>query len=165
MKHTSLRRLGAVAVSAALALGVTVTGTSPAHAGAPQDQATRWLIHQLTDDVIHNDEFDFDDYGLTADVGFALAAIGDHERTVRDIGKALAKHVDSWTTGADFGSNDVYAGSTAKALAFAQVAGKNPKKFGGTNLVKQLNRRVLMSGPVGRMKDKSSSGELTNTIG
>ena len=35
------------------------------------------------------------------------------ECTVRDIRKALARNVDSWTTGANFGSNDVYAGPTA----------------------------------------------------
>ena len=165
MKHMSLRRLGAIVVSTALAVGVTITGTSPAQAGAPQDQATRWLATQLSNGVVHNDEFDFDDYGLTADVGFALHSAGDHERTVRDIRKALAKNVRSWTTGADFGSDDVYAGSTAKALVFAQISAGNPRDFGGTNLVKQLNRLVLMDGPVGRIKDRSSSGDFANTIG
>ena len=165
MKHTSLRRFGALVASTALAVGLTITGAAPAHAGAPEDQAARWLAKQLTNGVVHNDAFGFDDYGLTADVGFALDAIGDREQTVRDIRKALAKNVDSWTTGADFGSNDVYAGPTAKALVFAQVSGANARKFGGTNLVKQLNRRVLMEAPVGRIKDKSTSGDFANSIG
>jgi hypothetical protein len=166
MKHTSLRRLGAVAVSVALAVGATITGASPAQAGAPQDQATRWLAKQLTDGVVHNDDFGFDDYGLTADVGFALAAIGDHEATVKDIRHALAKHVQSWTTGADFGTSDVYAGPTAKAVVFAEVAGKNPDSFGGVDLIKQLSRRVSNEEPiVGRIEDKSTSGDFANTIG
>jgi hypothetical protein len=166
MKYTSMRRLGAIAVSVALAAGLTITGTSPAQAGAPEDQATRWLAKQLNDGVVHNDEFDFDDYGLTADVGLALAAIGDHERTVRDIRKALAKHVRSWTTGADFGTSDVYAGATAKAVVFSEVSGKNPDSFGGVDLIKQLSRLVSNEAPiVGRLEDKSTSGDFANTIG
>ena len=42
----------------------------------PTTSAPHWLGRQLTDGLVHNDQFDFDDYGLTVDVGFALAAIG-----------------------------------------------------------------------------------------
>jgi len=165
MLHVSLRRFGALAASATLAIGVALT-PGPAYAGAPQDQAARWLVKQLTNGVVHNDAFDFDDYGLTADVGFALAALGDRESTVRDIRKALARNVDSWTTGADFGSSDVYAGPTAKAVVFAQVADGNPRKFGGVDLVKRLQRRVSNDAPiVGRLEDKSTAGDFANTIG
>lgn len=165
MKNLSWRRYAAIAASAALTVGLTLTPT-PAQAGAPWDASARWLTKQLTDGVVHNDAFDFDDYGLTADVGFALIALGDRERTVRDIRRALARNVESWTTGVDFGGNDVFAGSTAKALVFAQASGGNPRSFGGVDLVKQTSRRVSNDEPIiGRLEDKSSSGDFANTIG
>jgi hypothetical protein len=95
-----------------------MTLSAPAQA-APEDQSARWLTGELTNGLIHNDQYGFDDYGLTADTAFALSAIGGAGDTLRVIRKALAKRVDSWTTGVDFGSPDVYAGSTAKAVVLA----------------------------------------------
>ena len=89
-------------------------------------------------DRVHNDQYDFDDYGLTADTGFALAPIEGRSPALRTLRKSLGKHVASWTTGVDFGSADVYAGSTAKALVFAQTTGSDRRSFGGVNLAKQL---------------------------
>src|SRR5262245_42337750 len=162
------RRLGAVLVAGALAIGLVAAGPSASAAKKPvnPDSSANWLSKQLTKGLVHNDQFDFDDYGLTADVGFALAAVDGNSKSLRKVSKALAKHVDSWTTGVDFGSSDVFAGSTAKALVFAQTVGKNPKKFGGTNLVKQLKALVGASGPTkGRIHDASTSGDFANTIG
>ena len=125
--------------AAVLAAGTMVlTMAGPAQA-APDDASARWLTRQLTDGLIHNDQFgdfEFDDYGLTADTAFALAAIGGQPGAVRDIRTALARHVDSWTTGVDFGSTDVFAGSTAKAVVLAQTTGADPRAFGGVNLVR-----------------------------
>lgn len=154
-----------VAVAAA-GVVVATTLTAPAQA-APADRADRWLQRQLTDGVIHNAQYDFDDYGLTADVGIALDALGKR-RAVRRIARALDDHVDSWTTGADYGSpDDVYAGSVAKALVFAQSAQRNPHRFGGVDLVDRLEERVSSTKPyVGRIEDASGSGQdYANTIG
>ena len=92
----------------------------------------------------HNDQFDdFDDYGLTADVALGLAAIGGHGPASRQISDALAAEVDSYTTGADFGApDDVYAGSSPRLTVLAQVAGDDPRAFGGVDLVQRLNGRV-----------------------
>ncbi|HET6939611.1 MAG TPA: hypothetical protein VFI19_13435 [Nocardioides sp.] len=168
MSSSITRRLGAVLVAGALASGLVAAGPSASAAPKPVDPDTSatWLSTQLTGGVVHNDQFDFDDYGLTADVGFALAALEGDSPTLRKLTKALAKHVDSWTTGVDFGGSDVFAGSTAKALVFAQTVGENPKKFGGTNLVKQLSALVSTAGPTkGRIQDVSTSGDFANTIG
>jgi hypothetical protein len=166
ISRSLVRRLSAVL--AALALGLVAAGPSASAAGgsvSPDTSAT-WLSKQLTHGVVHNDQYDFDDYGLTADIGFALAAIQGDSRTLRKVSTALSKHVDSWTTGADFGSSDVYAGPTAKALVFAQTVGLNARDFGGTNLVEQLRRLVSRSGATkGRIQDASSSGDFANTIG
>ena len=144
MSSSIARRLGAVLAAGALATGLVAAGPSADAAAKPVNPraSATWLSSQLTQGVVHNDQFDFDDYGLTADVGFALAALQGDSPSLRKLTKALAKHVGSWTTGVDFGSSDVYAGSTAKALVFAQTVGSNPKKFGGTNLVKQLSALV-----------------------
>ena len=151
------------AVLAAGTLVVTMAG--PAQA-APDDASARWLTRQLTGGLIHNDQFEFDDYGLTADTAFALAAIGGQPGAVRDIRTALAQHVDSWTTGVDFGSTDVFAGSTAKAVVLAQTTGADPRAFGGVNLVARLANRVSATAPtVGRIQDKTAGQDFANTIG
>jgi hypothetical protein len=168
MSSSIARRLGGVLLAGALATGLVVAGPSATAAPRPvdPDASATWLSKQLSGGLVHNDQFDFDDFGLTADVGFALAALEGNSPALRTITKALSKNVDSWTTGVDFGGSDVFAGSTAKALVFAETVGANPKKFGGTNLVKQLRALVSASGPTkGRIQDLSTSGDFANTIG
>ena len=79
----SARRWTAVLASAVLALGLVATGPSASAARKPVKPETSadWLADQLTNGVVHNDQFSFDDYGLTADVGFALAALEGHVAT------------------------------------------------------------------------------------
>lgn len=158
-------RLVVALTSGALALGLSVGATGAASA-ASADRAGDWLEKQLTGGLIHNDAYDFDDYGLTADTGMALVAVGGHRKAVKQTTRALADHVDSWTTGADFGSGDVYAGSVAKALVFAQTAGVDPKNFGGVDLVKRLGARISSEkGTVGRLQDKTADTDYANTLG
>lgn len=164
MNLTFVRRIGALTIAGALALTGTVVSAGAAPA-APEDLSARWLTKQLDGGLVHNEQFDFDDYGLTADVGLALVAIQGRKGAATAVANALSRHVESWTTGVDFGSSDVYAGSTAKALVFAQAVGRNPRSFGGVDLVSQLNRRVSMAKPtVGRLQDKAST-DYANTIG
>jgi hypothetical protein len=168
MSSSIAYRFGAALLAGALTAGLLAAGPSASAAPKPADPhaSATWLSKQLTNGVVHNAQFDFDDYGLTADVGFALAALEGNSPTLRKLTKTLAKRVDSWTTGVDFGGSDVFAGSTAKALVFAQTVGENPKKFGGTNLVKQLTALVSTAGPTkGRIHDVSTSGDFANTIG
>ncbi|MEJ7834531.1 MAG: prenyltransferase/squalene oxidase repeat-containing protein [Nocardioides sp.] len=148
-----------------IAGALIVTAVPSAAYAAPDDLSGNWLERQLTDGLIHNDQFDFDDYGLTADTALALAAIGGRRGTVREIRTALAQRVDSWTTGVDFGSDDVYAGSTAKAVVVAQTTGADPRGFGNVDLVRRLNDRVSSTTPiVGRIEDRSET-DFANTIG
>jgi len=163
MRHLISRVLRPVAVLATGAV-IATTLTAPAVA-APVDRSAGWLERQLTDGLVHNDQYDFDDYGLSADIAIALDAIGGNRRTVSEIVGALAENVDSWTTGVDFGSDDVYAGSVAKAVVAAQSAGRNPRRFGGVNLVKRLAARVSDAKPTaGRIED-SGTTDYSNTIG
>ncbi|HEU5038576.1 MAG TPA: hypothetical protein VFT70_16340 [Nocardioides sp.] len=153
-----------VAGALTLALGVAVAPTTPASAAG--GRSGDWLERQLTGGLVHNDVYDFDDYGLTADTGMALAEIGGHRPAVKKIKRALARHVDSWTTGVDFGSSDVYAGSVAKAVVLAQVAGADPTRFGGVDLVDRLEARVSTAdGTVGRLEDGTEGTDYANTLG
>lgn len=152
--------------SAVLAAGTMVVAMAGPAQAAPDDTSARWLTRQLTNGLVHNDQFDFDDYGLTADTAFALKAIGGQATAVGDIRRALAQQVDSWTTGVDFGSTDVFAGSTAKAVVLAETTGADPRAFGGVNLVGRLNKRVSATAPtVGRIQDKTAGQDFANVIG
>jgi hypothetical protein len=157
-----LRRAGtalaASALALALAASVVVGGTTTANAvssSSPAGHGATWLSHQLNrHGLIHNGAFDYDDYGLTIDTTFALKAIGGHPRKVRRARHALSRHVDNYTTGVDFGSTAEFAGADAKLLVLAQRTGGKPRHFGGTNLVRRLNRRVIDAGPsAGRIQD------------
>ncbi len=109
MRHL-LRR---AAVLTAVALTVSTIG-APAQAqrrAAPDRAETSgsWLTRQLTDGVVHNRQFDFDDLGLTIDVAFGLEALGGHRATVREIGRGLSGDVSSYISGDGAGD----PGSTA----------------------------------------------------
>lgn len=165
MSHRLTRGVALVATTATLALVAT---TAPAVAGPAQDQkqAARWLSGQLTDGLVHNDQYDFDDYGLSIDVGLALRAQERKRGTVAAISEALAGAVDSYTTGVDFDSEDVYAGSTAKLASFVVRTGGDPAAFGGVDLVERLEGLVSTEAPTtGRIEDVSTWGDNANTIG
>jgi hypothetical protein len=150
-----LRPVAVVAAGTIMATGLQ----TPVQA-VPADDAAVWLDTQLTDGLVHNDQYDFDDLGLSADVALGLGALGD-TATVGEIVAALAPRVDEWTTYED----DVYAGSVAKAVVVAQTAGQDPRDFGGVDLVQRLQRRVADKGVIeGRIRDKAAV-DYSNTIG
>ena len=153
-------------LSTALAVTLVGPGAAPAQAadGTSKQaaQAAHWLKGQLRHGVIHNGQFDFDDYGLTADTALALKAIGHQGAALDDVRRALARHVDDYTTF----KKDVFSGATAKLLVVAEELGSHPRHFGGVNLVSRLEKRVATDAPIaGRIEDKSSSGDFANTIG
>lgn len=159
------RRAGTAIVVTALAASL-VAGGAPAQAvpaSSPAGQGSTWLAHQLNKNgLIHNAQFNFDDYGLTADTVLGLKAIGGQRTAVTRARKALAAHVDDYTTF----QADRYAGPTAKLLVVAQQTGATARHFGGVNLVKRLTARVATNAPIkGRIQDKSASGDFANSIG
>ena len=83
---------------------------------------------------------------------------------------ALSQHVDSYTTGVDFGSTAEFAGADAKLLVLAQQTGGGARDFGGTNLVSRLNDRVIDAGASqGRIQDvvdlPNAGPDSANVIG
>ena len=86
---------------------------------------------------------------------------------MKAITKAVAKNVGSYTAFPP----SVYAGATAKAAVLALEQGKNPRSFGGVNLVTQLEGRVATAAPItGRIEDAFDpadqfGGDFANVIG
>ena len=138
-----------------------VPATSAARAG------TGWLATQLTSGIVHNDQFDFDDYGLTVDIGISMDEVGGDQALVRQIRQAVGPHVDSYVSGVDYGApDDLYSGSLAKALVFAQVSGADAASYGGYDLVSQVEDRVTSSGPSrGRLTDQLTGADYANSFG
>lgn len=170
MTKTFKRGLTAGAVALAIASAGTLVpaaaATSPTT--SPARHGAHWLATQQAKGLVttYSSFGTLPDYGLTADLGVALKTIGGSHRALAKVEKAFAGHVASYTTGVDYGSSDVYAGATAKALFFAQTTGAKARDFGGLNLVTQLNRRVsTVKGIAGRIQDKSAYGDYANTIG
>lgn len=174
MLHRFGRHRGAhhlVRGAAVLTAAVVTLSTlgAPAEATAPDraDTSATWLSRQLTDGVVHNRQYDFDDLGLTIDVAFGLDAMGGHRATVREIGTALKDNVGSYISGDGAGDpGSTYAGATAKTLVLAQIVGRNPRSFGGVDLVSRLESVVETKAPIrGRIFDVSGFGDFANTIG
>ena len=86
---------------------------------------------------------------------------------MKTITKAVAKNVASYTSFAP----SVYAGPTAKAAVLALSQDKNPRAFGGVDLIKQLEARVATTAPItGRIEDAFDpsdqfGGDFANVIG
>lgn len=171
MSSPSFKRAGAAAVGAAiLAAGLTAVAPTPvAHAEtdpAPLAPGADWLAGQLTNGLIHDPVYDFDDYGATVEAAYTLDAVGAPAEVVADIATALEAGAESYTSPGE----DVWAGSTGKLLSFVTdlAPGESATNFGGLNLVTQLEGRIddAGSGPTaGRISDQSSFGDFSNTFG
>jgi hypothetical protein len=171
---TSVRRTGAALAASALVLSLVSTGgaADAASTTSPAGRAATWSGRQLTKGLVFNPTFGgFNDYGLTLDTGFALKAAGHHKKAVARVRRAMSHHVSDYTTDSSFGFGDVFSGSIAKLLVFAQETGGGARTFGGTNLVKALDARVETSGSTkGRIHDvvdpsNPSGADFANTLG
>jgi hypothetical protein len=165
MKLTS--GLAAVTLAATTLTATTLVTAAPATAAGQSagDRATSagatWLRAQLTDGIVVGefDGFVYDDFGLSADVAFALDAVGGQDATVVAIADAVAPKVTQWYELAP----TVYTGSAAKAIALAQVAGRDATDFGGSDLQAVVEANVAASAPItGRVQN---SGETDWTTG
>lgn len=129
---------------------------APAEAAGTPD-ADAWLAGQLSNGLIHNDQYSFDDYGLTLDVLMALQESGAQKSKQGAIVSAIRSNIKQYVynypnTAA---SDGVYAGSAAKALVAAQGAGNAGTSFGGIDLVSTVENTVEPSGAdKGRLMDR-----------
>jgi hypothetical protein len=150
-----LGRAGALASAAAVTLTTLVATATPAQSHPAGDRAVEagaaWLTGQLTDGLVHNDQFGgFDDYGLSADFAFALEEVGK-DATASAVVDAIEPKSESWVAG---GPGRVYAGSLAKMVSLVQATGQDATAYNGTNQVTRLANLVSSSAPVsGRLED------------
>ncbi|MET8757850.1 prenyltransferase/squalene oxidase repeat-containing protein [Lentzea sp. NPDC004782] len=148
----------------AAALGATLVATAvPASAGTHRvDAAAGWLTRQMADGERMETEFGgvkYPDQGLTIDAVFAFAAA----RTAREHSdRAIAWLAEPDVQGAYLGTNgESYAGAHAKLAVAARVKGKNPRNFGGTDLIAGLK---ALQAPSGRFSDRSQFGDFSNAF-
>ncbi len=180
MIRLALRRTGsAVLGGALLAGGLTAGLVAPAPGAAahgepdplPAANAADWLSDQLVDGALQGSFGP--SWGVTIDGAFAFDAVGGHEADVAAISDALAAHINDYIVqaysfgGVDY-STDV-AGSTAKAAAFADLAGGDPRAFGEKDLIAIVEGMVEDSG---RIEDRATidgqpdpNGDYANVIG
>lgn len=141
-----------------------VTTAAPASAGTAHrvDAAAGWLARQMADGERLETEFGgvkYPDQGLTIDAIFAFAAA----RTADDYSdRAVAWLAKPEISGAYLGTDgESYAGAHAKLAVAARVKGKNPRAFGGIDLIAGL--RALQA-PSGRYSDRSQFGDFSNAF-
>lgn len=134
--------LGQPLLAPAASAATDAPATSAARAG------TGWLATQLTNGVIHNDTYDFDDLGMTMDIGLSMDEVGGDQAMVRQIRSSLSSRVEEYVTGGQYGDPSFrLAGELAKSLVFAQVSGADPRTYGGYDLVAEVEKTVTASGP------------------
>lgn len=170
-------------VAAALVVAPVVALATPGTADAATtrdraDAAAGWLGRRLDADTHLVDTTyggqTYPDYGLTADTVLALdsAKVGRH--AARQATGALRAHVLDYTGGGD--TAELYAGAFAKLLVVAAAQGVDPTAFGASprgDLVANLlslecGTRTRTDCPAtdkGRFSDRSTYGDLSNTIG
>ena len=166
LQSPGLRRAGALVIATAITSSTLLVGAVPAQAHPAGDRAVSagatWLKAQLTDGIVVGqfDTFVYDDFGLSADIAFALNAVGGHDATVVQVADAVAPKVTEWYD--SFGT--IYAGSAAKAIALAQVAGKDATAFGGQDLQAVVEGTVGAAEPiVGRVQNQDEFDYQSNT--
>ncbi|MGH3357677.1 MAG: hypothetical protein ACRDO7_02660, partial [Nocardioidaceae bacterium] len=166
MPRPIMQRMSALGVAAAVAtMGTALAPASYAgDAAAPARRAAHWQAGELTGGLIHNDQFDVDDYGLTIDSLFALDAAKVAPKKRHRIVRALRGNVGSYVGD---GSGGTYAGAVAKMLVAAEAARAKPRAFGGVNLVKRTRSLIDDAGAdKGRLKDDVTGGsDFSNLIG
>ncbi|GGU48792.1 prenyltransferase/squalene oxidase repeat-containing protein [Lentzea flava] len=139
-----------------------VTTAVPAQAGTTHRTAAGWLARQMADGERLETEFGgvkYPDHGLTIDAIFAFAAakVADDysDRAIAWLAKPENKDAYLGIGG------EAYAGAHAKLAVAARVKGKNPKDFGGTDLIAGLK---ALQAPSGRFSDRSQFGDFSNAF-
>jgi hypothetical protein len=99
----------------------------------------------------------YDDLGLLADAVIALDSAGlDSPQAARSTGRLASGYSAYVGSG-----SHVSAGALAKLLVVADLEGRNPRSFGGHDLVRGL---ALLMGATGRYEDQPAGSDLSNAF-
>jgi hypothetical protein len=164
----SFRPSGRAAV-AAISLAVVATAVpadAQAHASAPDPHArataaAHWQASQLKRGRIHTSGFD--DWGLTIDSAFAMAADGTQPRRLHRVTNAIERNYYAHYA---VYQGDVSAGAMSKALLAARVLGRSPRHFGDHNVRRQVLRLIAPAAAgfeAGRARDTGTT-DFSNAL-
>lgn len=129
-------------------LATPATAATDVPSPAPARAGTAWLGTQLTDGVLFNPLYAFEDLGMTLDLGLSMDEVGSDQALVRQLRSAMSTRIEEYVTGGSFGDPSFrLAGELAKSLVFAQVSGADPRAYGGYDLVSEVEDTVTASGP------------------
>ncbi|MFB9838178.1 hypothetical protein [Actinoallomurus acaciae] len=162
--HIAVRQL-----LATLTVGAVVAGFAAPAQATPRSSAVAaatWQASQLDDHGgIHNDQYDFTDWGLTVDSVVALKATGARPALATKATAYVAAHVRSYNSD-DYGQPGVrISGATGKLLYLADVTGSDPRDFGGFDLRAESLALMTASGVNrGRFQDQGTT-DYSNTFG
>ncbi|MFD4242375.1 prenyltransferase/squalene oxidase repeat-containing protein [Streptomyces sp. NPDC058525] len=109
----------------------------------------------------------FADYGLTIDGAYALAATGEDNTALRNIVDFLDKGgkdgkgrgVHDWTR---IGTKYAGGGSIGKTAVLAEAVGRDPRNFGGQNLIAELAKAVCPAKSPKPDRSCADKGAYTN---
>ncbi|MEU9162728.1 prenyltransferase/squalene oxidase repeat-containing protein [Streptomyces sp. NPDC048424] len=109
----------------------------------------------------------FADYGLTIDGAYALAATGEDNTTLRNVVDFLDKGgkdgkgrgVHDWTL---IGTKYAGGGSIGKTALLAQAVGRDPRDFGGQDLIAALAKAVCPAKSAKPDRSCADKGAYTN---
>ena len=174
MGHVSGRRFS-VALLSVVVLGLlAVAPAGTAWAAGDRAAATsnsQWLARQLAPDGTLQNPLGgaLPDHGLMIDVLFAMQASGDSGRAA-PIVRYLAKHATDYYTWDGLVPGQGYdaiitGGAAAKVLVAAEIAGRDPRDFGGHDMVAETKGAIMRSGPdKGRVSDYSKNPDFKDFV-
>jgi hypothetical protein len=159
----SLAALLAVS-SVGVAAADTVSTTDPA------EGAAGYLVSALVDGERIQSEFEgdfFDAPGVTADTVYALAAVGVASGSITAATDWLETQAGSYS---GFG-DDVSTGGTGKLLIVAATTDRDPRDFGGVDLVEKVEATEVTDPDesdagdlLGRYRDVSDFGDFSSPL-
>ncbi|WP_419996950.1 hypothetical protein [Streptomyces boninensis] len=140
---------------------------------AAASSASGWLAKQLDDDGTLQNPLGgaLPDHGLMIDVLFALHASGDGAAA-----EPIADYLDQGKHASDYFTWDglvpdqgydaiITGGAAAKTLVAAEVAGRDPRRFGGYDMVAETKSAIMRSGPdKGRVSDYSKNPDFADFV-
>lgn len=156
--------LSAAVMASLLCVSFAAPASAAASTSQPAPAAAGWLARQMVDGERFEANFGgtlFPDQGLTIDALMAFAAVGVAGENAEKAMAWLAKP-EIMSAYIGDGVAESYAGSTAKLMLIAQIAGQDPTAFGGADLETRL--RALLT-PSGRFSDTSAFGDFSNGFG
>jgi LPXTG-motif cell wall-anchored protein len=146
--RTSFRRGSAIPLAVMAVAGLIAFTPTPAAAAPPSsaEAAAAWLATRMVEGNRLQNDFGSDDAGVTVDAMLAFAAAG--------VEKDRVAAAMTWLTDPDVLNNYIlaftsgyHAGETAKVVFGMQVAGGDPTKVNGLDLVAVLTGLEVTSGP------------------